>query len=195
MKNFKETLQITLIELFNLLLSIQGHPFTGIELWTEPVLTGGKKTLALFKGAVYKHSRYVFVTNRDYNRALELLAQKLGIDFTNWKPQDHNYADNVGGNVLTHRADLSMPIESQERRNYAQFILHSDCQIEVAYYDAELNEIPMEMIKPYLREQTSKKQSEQLGLSQENQIKIINPSLKSIKRVSAFGRVYEVVAE
>ena len=48
MKNFKEIIQITLVELFNYLLSIQGHPFTAIELWTEPVLTGGKKTLALF---------------------------------------------------------------------------------------------------------------------------------------------------
>jgi len=193
MKNFKEIIQITLVELFNYLLSIQGHPFTAIELWTEPVLTGGKKTLALFNGAVYKHSKYVFCANRDYNRALEILAEKLGIDFTNWKPQDHNYADNVGGNVLTHRADLSMPIESQERRNYAQFILHKDCQIEVTYFDGELNEIPYENIKPYLREQTSKKQSEQLGLSQENQIKIINPSLKSIKRLSAFGKIYEIV--
>ena len=134
----------------------------------------------------------MFVTNRDYNRALELLAEKLGIDFTNWKPQDHNYADNVGGNVLTHRADLSMPIDSEARRNYAQFILHKDCQIEVTYFDAELNEISMDRIKPYLREQTSKKQSEQLGLSNENQIKIINPSLKSIKRISAFGNIYEV---
>ena len=192
MKNLKNIIQISLTELFNLLLSIQGHPFTAIELWTEPVLTGGKKTLALFNGAVYKHSRYVFVTNRDYNRALELLAEKLGIDFTNWKPQDHNYADNVGGNVLTHRADLSMPIDSEARRNYAQFILHKDCQIEVTYFDAELNEISMDRIKPYLREQTSKKQSEQLGLSNENQIKIINPSLKSIKRISAFGNIYEV---
>ncbi len=192
MEKLKELISIGWVELINLLLSINGHPFTAIELWTEPVLTGGKKTLALFNGAVYKHSKYVFVTNRDYNRALELLAQKLGIDFTNWQPQDHNYADKIGGNVLTHRADLDLPLDSDQRRNYGQFILHKDCQIEVAYFDAELNEIPYERIKPYLREQTSKKQSEQLGLDNDNQIKIINPSIKSIKRISAFGKVYEV---
>ena len=186
----KQVNQITWMQLFQLLIAVVGHPFTAVTLFTEPTLKGGKKTLALFNGAVYKYARYVFVNNRKYDRAVELLAEKLGLNFENWKPQAHLYADHFQGNVLFHRADANMPIEM--RRLYAQFMLHSGCTIEYQYFDANMREIDYNTIKPYLQDKTSKKQAD-FGIAKSEQIPVINPSLKSIKSVSMNGQIYEVV--
>lgn len=178
-------------ELFNLLTSLKGHPFEGIVLFTKCVLSGGKKTEALFNGGVYKLARYVFVANREYNRALELLCIKLGIDFNNWQPQAHNYANiKMGGNVICHDADANLPMD--EKRLYAQFMFHEGCTIETYYFNGEMQPITYEEVKAYLPNKESKKQSEKLGLTKENQLKIINPSLKSIREVRINGMIYEV---
>ena len=181
-------------DLFNLLTSIKGHPFEGIVLFTQPVLSGGKRTLALFEGAVYKMARYVFCANREYNRALDLLCEKNGIDFANWQPQAHNYANiKMGGNVICHDADASLPMEL--KRLYAQFIFHEGATIETFYFNGNMQPLTYEQIAPYLPNRDSKKQAEQLGLTREQQIKIINPSLKSIREVRINGQIYEVTAE
>ncbi len=190
----KPKITITLAQLFTLLIGIKGHPFEGIVLFTKSVLSGGKKTEALFNGGVYKMARYVFCANREYLRALELLCEKMGIDFSNFKPQAHNYANiKMGGNVICHDSDSDLPLEL--KRLYAQFIFHEGATIESHYFDGNMQPLTYEQVKPYLPNRDSKKQAEQLGLERENQIKIINPSLKSIREVRMYGNIYEVVAD
>lgn len=177
-------------DLFNLLTSIKGHPFEGIVLFTKVVLMGGKKTEALFNGGVFKLAKYVFCANREYNRALEIICGKMGIDFANWTPQAHNYANiKMGGNVICHDSDALLPME--EKRLYAQFMFHEGCTIETFYFNAEMQPLTYDQVKPYLPNKESKKQAD-LGLSKENQLRIINPSLKSIRQVSINGMIYEV---
>lgn len=188
--NNKQRHRITRMQLVQILKAVKGHPFSHWALFTEATLTGGKKTLAQFGGVVYKYATYTIAVNRDYNRAIELLAEKLGINFENWTPAPHNYADNVGGNVLCHRADNDLPIEQQ--RLYAQFLLHSGCQREVEYMDSEMRPLTFDQVKPYLRDNTSKKQSD-LGIAKADQIPVINPSTHSIKAVTINGEIYEVV--
>lgn len=188
----KPRVQITLAQLFDLLIAVKGHPFEGVVLFTKSVLMGGKKTEALFNGGVYKMARYVFCANREYLRALELLCEKMGVDYNNWKPQAHNYANiKMGGNVICHDADQSLPMEL--KRLYAQFIFHDGATIESHYFNGEMQPLTFEQVKPYLPNRDSKKQAEQLGLEREQQIKIINPSLKSIREVRMNGLIYEVL--
>ena len=188
----KQRVQITLLQLFHLLISTKGHPFEDIVLFTKSVLSGGKKTEALFNGGVYKLARYVFCANREYLRSLEILCEKMGIDFANFKPQAHNYANvAMGGNVICHDSDSELPFEL--KRLYAQFIFHEGATIESHYFNGEMQPLTFEQVKPYLPNRDSKKQAEQLGLTRENQIKIINPSLKSIREVRLNGVIYEVI--
>ena len=195
MKNANRPLyQVTLLEAVTLMENTKGHPFQGVELLTKQVLTGGKKTLALFGGEVYKYARYVFAVNRGYDRAIEIATDKLGIQFENWQPQPHNYATHIAGNILTHNNDLDLPKGHTERRDYAQFLLHKGCQIESQYFDAEFRPIDAETIKPFLPIRTSPKQAN-IGLADADQIKVINPSVKSIKRFVANGCEYEIVGE
>ena len=191
MKNsVKQVTKITRAILLQMLLAVKGHPFTHWVLFTQPTLTGGKKTLALFGGAVYKFATYTIAVNRDYLRALEIKSEQLGLDFSNWTPAPHNYATNIGGNILCHNADMNLPTEQQ--RLYAQFLLHSGCQREVAYFDANMQPIDINVIKPYLRDNTSKKQSD-FGIAKADQQAVINPSLDSIKGISMNGQIYEIV--
>lgn len=190
----KQRNQISPRQLFDLLTSIKGHPFEGIVLFTMPTLMGGKATKALFKGGVYKLARYVFCTNREYLRALELKCIAMGIDFANWQPQAHNYANTkMGGNVICHDGDINLPFE--EKRLYAQFMFHEGATIENYYFDGEMQPLTYEQVKPYLPNKDSKKQREQLGLEGKDQLKTINPSLKSIREVRINGMIYEVVSE
>ncbi len=186
----KQLTQITKAILMQLLMAVKGHPFTHWVLFTQPTLVGGKKTLALFGGAVYKFATYTIAVNRGYDRAIEIKGEKLGLDFSNWKPQPHLYATHIGGNVLCHNADMNLPIE--QKRLYAQFLLHSGCQLDVQYYDAEMKPINFATIKPYLRNNTSKKQTE-FGIPQADQVPVINPSLDSIRGISMNGQIYEIV--
>lgn len=190
--NNKQRHRITVMQLAVLLMGVKGHPFTHWALFTEATLTGGKKTLAQFGGVVYKYATYTIAVNRNYLKAMEIAAGKLGLNFENWTPAPHNYADNIGGNVLCHRADLELPME--QKRLYAQFLLHKQCQREVEYMDSEMRPLTFDQVKPYLRDNTSKKQSD-FGMAKEEQIPVINPSLNSIKAVSLNGEIYEVVAE
>ena len=69
MNNNKPTHRITTMQLVLILMGIKGHPFSHWALMTEATLTGGKKTLALFGGVVYKFATYTIVANRKYDRA------------------------------------------------------------------------------------------------------------------------------
>lgn len=193
MKNLGNIIQVTIAEAVTIMMNVVGHPFTYWATFTEPTLTGGKKTLALFEGAVYKYATYNLVDNRKYDRAIEIACEKLGIDFSNWKPQDHNYAEHIGGNIMSHKADAHIE-DIMQRRLYAQFMLHKGCQIECQYFDANLKPIAFETIKPYLRDNTSKKQAD-LGLSAEEQIPCINFGMGSIKQFTIDKQKYEIVAE
>jgi hypothetical protein len=192
MKNLLDVIQVTIAEAVTIMRGVKGHPFTYWASFTEPSLSGGKATYNQFKGAVYKFATYTLVANREYNRAIELACEKYGKDFSQWKPQPHNYADHLEGNILYHRADAHLP--EMERRLYAQFMLHKGCQVESQYFDAEMMPIPYETIKPFLKEKTSKKQ-EEIGLSKEEQIPCINFGIGSIKQFTMNGQRYEIIAE
>lgn len=194
MKNVKQIIEVSIAQAMQILMAIKGHPFTGIELFIEATLVGGKRTLDLFDGKVYKHSRYVFAINRGWDRAIEIACDELGIDFANWTPEPHLYADHISGNILTHRADLSLPLNSADRRNYAQFLLHSGCVIETNYFDNQLRPLTIDQVKPYLRDNSSAKQTA-LGIAKADQKRVINPSMKSIKSFSANGCEYRIIAE
>lgn len=192
MKNVREIIQVTLMEAVAIMRAVKGHPFSFWASFTEPSLSGGKATYNQFGGAVYKYATYTLVANREYNRSIELACEKYGKDFSAWKPQPHNYADHLEGNILYHRADANLPVE--QRRLYAQFMLHKGCQVESQYFDAEMKPIAYETIKPFLKEKTSKKQ-EEIGLSKEEQIPCINFGMGSIKQFTINGQKYEIVAE
>lgn len=190
--NNKTRHRITQSQLLDMLLEVKGHPFSHWALMTEANLKGGQKVLAQFGGVVHKFATYTIVVNRKYDRAVELLAEKLNLDFTNWAPAPHNYADHISGNVLAHRADKHLPII--ERRLYAQFMLHKDCQREVGYYDSQMRPLTFDQIKPYIKDNTSKKQTE-FGIAKSEQIPVINPSLCNIRSVSMQGDIFDVFAE
>lgn len=190
--NNKTRHRITQSQLLDMLLEVKGHPFSHWALMTEANLKGGQKVLAQFGGIVHKFATYTVVVNRKYDRAVELLAEKLNLDFANWTPAPHNYADHIGGNVLGHRADKHLPII--ERRLYAQFMLHKDCQREVEYYDSQMRPLTFDQIKPYMKDSTSKKQTE-FGIAKSEQIPVINPSLCNIRSVSMQGDIFDVFAE
>lgn len=194
MKNAKEIIRVSINEALQIMLNVVGHPFSFWSAFTEPTLVGGKKVYEQFGGAVYKFAEYTFVINRNYDRAIERVCEAKGIDFANWKPQAHNYATHIGGNILTHNNDLQLPLESPMRRNYAQFMLHKGCQVVAEYFDSEMKPIALETIKPYLKVSTSRKQ-EEIGLSKEEQIPCINFAMGSIKQFTLNGQKYEIVAE
>lgn len=192
MKNSADFQPINLAEAVQVMRSSKGKKFSYWATFTEPTLTGGKATYNQFGGAVYKYATYTLVKNREYNQAIENLCAKLGISFEDWKPQPHNYADHLEGNILYHRADADM--EVMDRRLYAQFMLHKGCQIESQYFDAEMKPIAYETIKPYLKDSSSKKQSD-LGIAEADQIACINFALGSIKQFTIEGQRYEIVAD
>lgn len=186
----KDLVKISKNNALDLFLNTKGHPFAYFAFLTKPVLTGGKKTLANFGGIVYKASRYTFVMNRDYLQNIAKKLLKLGIDLENWKPEKHPYATNIGGNVLQHNEDIDTK-SIYESRIYLQFLLHEGCNIESKYFDANFNEISFENIKPYLRDNTSKKQTE-IGIDKKDQVPIINPSLDNLIQFTLNGIKYEI---
>jgi hypothetical protein len=192
MKNVREIIQISIAEAVQIMLNVVGHPFSFWSAFTEPSLSGGKASYNQFGGAVYKFAEYTLIINRKYDRAIERACEEKGIDFSNWKPQDHNYAEHIGGNILAHKADKHLPL--MQRRLYAQFMLHKGCQIVTEYYDSEMKPIQLDTIKPFLKVSTSRKQ-EELGLSKEEQIPCINFGMGSIKQFTLNGQKYEIVAE
>jgi hypothetical protein len=186
----KNLVKISKNDALDLFLNTKGHPFAYFAFLTKPTLTGGKKTLANFGGIVYKASRYTFVMNREYLKNIQKELEKLGIDLENWKPEKHPYATNIGGNVLQHNNDLNNK-SIYESRIYLQFLLHKGCNIESKYFDAKFNEIDIENIRPYFRDNTSKKQTE-IGIEKNNQIPIINPSLDNLLEFTLNGIKYEI---
>ena len=177
-------------EKIDVLLSVTDiHTFQGIHLLTEPTLKGGKKTLSLFGGKVFKLARYVFAT-REYDTAIINKAKKLGLNIENWKPQPHNYATHIKGNILGHNEDMHLDIYDENKRLYAQFMLHKGSVLESQYFNADMNEISKDEIAPYLIEKTISKKQSDFGFTQSEFIPVINPKLDSIVRFTANGIEY-----
>ena len=185
----KNLVKVSRNEALDLFLNVKGNPFSYFSTLTKPTLTGGKKTLDLFDGIVYKVSRYTFVMNRDYLKNIDKVLTEKGIDKNLWIPENHKYATHLNGNVLCHNDDLNKSIN--DARFYIQFILHNGCNIESKYFDSKFNQIPLESIKPYFRDNTSKKQTE-IGIEKNDQIKIVNFSLDSILEFTLNKNKYEI---
>jgi hypothetical protein len=186
----KNLVKITKAQALELFLNLKGHPFSYFATLSNANLTGGKKTLANFGGIVYKFARYTFVMNRDYLQNIEKTLSKKGIDFANWEPEAHKYATHIKGNVLCHNDDLNKDIN--DARIYIQFILHKGCNIESTYFDGKFKEIDIEKLKPYFRDNSSKKQSE-IGIEKNEQVPVINFKLDSIFQFTLNGTKYEVI--
>ncbi len=180
----KQSIAVSRNEKIDLLLSMPSYTFQGIHLLTEPTLKGGKKTLALFGGKVFKLARYVFA-KRDYNTAIINKGEKLGLDIENWKPQPHNYATHIKGNILGHNEDMHLDIYDENKRLYAQFMLHKGSVLESQYFNADMIEISKDEIAPYLIEKTISKKQSDFGFTQSEFIPVINPKLDSIIRFTA----------
>ena len=186
----KQSIAISRNEKIDLLLSITDiHTFQGVHLYTELTLKGGKKSLELFGGKVFKLARYVFA-KRDYTTAIINKGEKLGLDIENWKPQPHNYATHIKGNVLGHNEDMHLDIYDENKRLYVQFMLHKGSSLEAKYFDANLNEISKDEIAPYLIEKTISKKQSDFGFTQSEFIPVINPKMDSIVRFTANGIEY-----
>jgi hypothetical protein len=180
----KQTIAISRNEKIDLLLTMPLYTFQGVHLLTEPTLKGGKKTLSLFGGKVFKLARYVFA-KRDYNTAIINKGEKLGLNIEDWKIQPHNYATHIKGNILCHNEDLTMDIYNSEKRLYAQFMLHKGSVLEAQYFNADMIEITKDEIAPYLIEKTISKKQSDFGFTQSDYIPVINPKLDSIVRFTA----------
>jgi hypothetical protein len=180
----KQTIVVSRNEKIDLLLTMPLYTFQGVHLLTEPTLKGGKKTLSLFGGKVFKLARYVFA-KRDYNTAIINKGEKLGLNIEDWKIQPHNYATHIKGNILCHNEDLTMDIYNSEKRLYAQFMLHKGSVLEAQYFNADMIEITKEQIAPYLIEKTISKKQSDFGFTQSDFIPVINPKIDSIIRFTA----------
>ena len=176
-------------EKIDLLLSMPQYTFQGIWLLTEPTLKGGKKVLELFGGKVYKLAKYVFA-KRGYDTAVINGGEKLGLDMENWKPQPHNYATHIKGNILCHNEDMHLDLYSPNKRLYAQFMLHKGSQLDAEYFDANMQPIKYELIEPYFVEKKVSKKQSDIGFTQDDFIPVINPKLDSIIRFTANGNEY-----
>ena len=182
--------KVTRNDKIDILLSVTDiHTFQGIHLLTEPTLKGGKKTLELFGGKVFKLARYVFAT-REYDTAIINKAKKLGLNIENWKPQPHNYASHIKGNILGHNEDMHLDIYDENKRLYAQFMLHKGSSLEATYFNANMIEITKEQIAPYLIEKTISKKQSDFGFTQSEFIPVINPKIDSIVRFTANNTEY-----
>ena len=113
------------------------------------------------------------------------LGEKLGLDIENWKPQPHNYATHIKGNILGHNEDMHLDIYNSEKRLYAQFMLHKGSVLESQYFNADMIEISKDEIAPYLIEKTISKRQSDFGFTQSEFIPVINPKLDSIVRFTA----------
>ena len=180
----KQSIAVSRNEKIDLLLTMPLYTFQGVHLLTEPTLKGGKKTLSLFGGIVFKLARYVFA-KRDYNTAIINKGEKLGLDIENWKPQPHNYATHIKGNILGHNEDMHLDIYDENKRLYAQFMLHKGSVLESQYFNADMIEITKDEIAPYLIEKTISKKQSDFGFTQSEFIPVINPKLDSIVRFTA----------
>ena len=183
--NVLNKVKVTYLEMLNVLFACIGmYQFKSVILATEPTLKGGKKTLELFGGKVTKVSKYVFA-EREYIKAIENEAKKLGIE-KEWKPAPHNYATHIKGNILCHNEDMNIE-DMEQKRLYAQFMLHNGSSIETTYFNANGDIISLEDIKPYLIDKKPSAKQRDFGVF----IPTINPLCKNIISITHNGTTYE----
>ena len=195
----KTALEFTPTELVSKLMGIEGHPFGAIKFFNEVTdLVGGKKTFAQFGGKLYKYMRLNGMTNIDYVKAITNRMEREGLNPTDFQHEEHLWMKryyNENGKLTTlgyHKADEDLPIN--ERRWYVAIYFVSGKQVfETTYYDSEFKEVPMEVIKPLLRDKTSSKQVS-AGLTGDNQVVYRNFKIESIREIAINGEVISVVA-
>jgi len=166
--------------------------FTDYTICGLASLLGGKKLLEQYGGAIYKRSVLNAPNNRDYYTAITNLQNKLEID-GEMEMEPHLYAvryiaDNGKKSVLSyHKDDAHLP--PTERRNYLN-IIPTYCT-SVEYFDANMQPIDSELLRPFFKDTTSKKQTE-LGIAKENQIVFRNVKLENIEKIHYRGNIYTI---
>lgn len=188
-------LQLTPIDLVGKLMGLKGHPFGALKFFNEVSdLKGGKSTFNQFGGKVYKYMRLNYMNNIDYKTAIENRMKAEGLNPDLFQHEGHKWltrykVDNELTTLGYHKEDENLPME--EKRWYLVVYIVSGKQVfETAYYDANFQPIPMETIKPLLRDKTSAKQSE-VGLT--NQVYYRNFKIESVRELSMNGEVYTIV--
>jgi hypothetical protein len=190
--NKKNLLTIAPIEILHLFMNETTHLFTDYTICSLADLLGGKKLLANYGGAIYKRSVLNAPNNRDYYTAIANKQNALNIEgeieLAEHLYADRYIADNGKKSVLSyHRADINLAPEL--RRNYLN-VIPTYCK-SVEYFDANMNLIDTEELRPYFKDKTSKKQTE-LGLVGENQINFRNIKLDSFENIHYRGSIYIV---
>lgn len=196
MKNVvKNELQLNPIELAQMVSTMTNHPFGAFKtLGEDTSLSGGKKTLALFKGAVYKYTHALAMTNIQYHTAVANKLAKYGVDDT-YQHEPHKWMDRVfteDGKITSlgyHRADAHLPLF--ERRLY--LVLSFLKVFSVEYFDNDFQPIAKEVIKPYLTNKDSAKQIE-AGIPQDDQIIYRQYKIENLREISINGAIYTIVA-
>ena len=190
--NTKNLLSIAPIEILRLFMNETKTLFTDYTICSKATLLGGKKLLADYGGAIYKRSTLNAPNNRDYYTAITNLQNKLNIE-GEMEMEAHLYAiryiaDNGKKSVLSyHKEDSHLAPEL--RRNYLN-VIPTYCT-SVEYFDANMNVIDTEELRPYFIDKTSKKQTE-LGIAKENQIIFRNIKLDSFEKIHYRGSIYTI---
>lgn len=197
MQNKSNTaLELRPMELVTKLMGLKGHPFGALKFFNEVTdLVGGKSTFNQFGGKVYKYMRLNYMNNVDYKTAIENRMKKEGLNPDDFRHEGHKWLKRYkNGEELTtigyHEADENLDIEL--RRWYLIVYIVSGKQVfEVNYFDANFQPIPMEVIKPLLRDKTSKKQAD-AGLNDDSQVVYRNFKIESVRELSINGEVYTI---
>ena len=196
MKNVvKNEMELSPIALAEMVSTMTNHPFGAFKtLGEDTSLSGGKKTLALFNGQVYKYTHALAMTNIQYHTAIKNKLEKYGIDDT-FQHEPHKWMDRVfteDGKITSlgyHRADAHLPLF--ERRLY--LVLSFLKVFSVEYFDGNLQPISKEAIKPYLVNKDSAKQLE-AGIPQDDQIIYRGYKIENLREISINGTIYTIVA-
>jgi len=186
MKNsVKEIIKVNYATMLELLFGCVGENyFKGVTTLTEPKLSSVKH-YAQFGGKVFKVAKYVFA-ERDYLTAIENQAEKLGIT-KEWKPEPHAYATHIKGNILCHNEDINKDIPLTEKRLYAQFFKHLGSTIETYYFDANMQPLEYETIKPFLRVNKPSPKQTEFGIK----LDPVQPLTTNIIGLRCNGQSYE----
>lgn len=196
MKNqVKNQLDFTPLDIARMAMNMTNHPFGYFKTITKEKLTGGKKVMEQFGGEVIKFTRANAMNNIQFETAVRNKLEKYGID-DRYQHEPHLWMDryiNEEGKVTPlgyHRADSHLPL--LERRLY--LVLSIINVFETQYYNADLQLIDKEVIKPFLPNKDSKKQIE-AGIPQDDQIYYRQYKLESIKELTINGTIHTIVAD
>lgn len=199
MNKQKNTLEMKPMELVSDLMNVEGHPFSNVKFFNQVTdLIGGKRTFEQFSGGkVYKYMNLNFMANVDYQRSIVRKMEAMGLNPESFQAEEHKWMKRYfhNGKLTTlgfHEADADLPMH--ERRWYLTLYIISGQVFETTYYDGSFQPIPNEVIKPLLRDKSSKKQAD-AGLVGDAQVYYRNFKIESVRELSYNGKVVSVVSE